>query len=51
MRGPRKSRVRIGPWPAILFVVLSVLAAIVGRWIERHYEPVASPPVSSKYQR
>jgi hypothetical protein len=51
MRGPRKSRVRIGPWPVILFVVLSVLAAIAGRWIERHFAPVVSPSASSKYRQ
>jgi hypothetical protein len=51
MRGPRKSRVRVGPWPVILFVVLSVLAAIAGRWIERHYEAAAPPVASSKHQR
>jgi hypothetical protein len=51
MRGPRKSRVRVGPWLFIWFVVLSVLAAIVGRWIERHYEPAAPPPGSSRDQR
>jgi hypothetical protein len=51
MRGPRKSRVRVGPWPWILFVVVSVLAAIAGRWIERHYEAPAPLPTISKPQQ
>jgi hypothetical protein len=51
MRGPRKSRVRVGPWPWIVFVVVSVLAAIAGRLIERHYEAPAPPPASGKHQQ
>jgi hypothetical protein len=54
MRGPRKVRTKIGPWPIILFVVLNVLVAIVGRWIESHYEGAlqsrSQPPKSGEYR-
>lgn len=46
MRGPRKVRTKIGPWPFILFVALNVLVALLGRWIESGYErlwPSARP--------
>jgi hypothetical protein len=43
-RGPRKSRVRVGPRPLIWFVVLAVLTAVAGLWIERHYETIWTRP-------
>jgi len=51
MRGPRHTRTRVGWWPVILFVVLSVLAAIAGRWVERHYERGVVPTASTKVRR
>ena len=54
MRGPRKVRTKIGPWPFILFVVLNVVVALIGRWIESHYEgalPSRSPPPKSGESR
>jgi hypothetical protein len=38
LNGPRKSRVRLGPVPFILFVGIIVLAAIIDQvWIEPFY--------------
>jgi hypothetical protein len=38
LRGPRKIRTRLGPWPFVVFIVMIVVTAIVGRWMEQHYE-------------
>jgi hypothetical protein len=36
--GPRKVRTRIGIWPVLAFIAISVIAALIGRWMEHHYE-------------
>jgi hypothetical protein len=52
MRGPRKVRTKIGPWPFILFVALNVLVALLGRWIESSYERLwpSAPPAAPTHQ-
>jgi hypothetical protein len=47
MRGPRRVRTRVRMRVFIIFIVLAVLAAIGGRWIESHFEPRPPPQATA----
>lgn len=46
---PGKVRTRLEPWPLLLFLILLVLTAIIGGWMQQQYEESESgqlPPAA-----